>query len=58
MGLMMLAAGPGCCIDVTASGSEATNAMDAISDLAVIGFGETDQAGAVSKPQEAPEGPW
>lgn len=40
MGLMMLAAAPGCCIDVTASGSEAKDALDAISGLVDDLFGE------------------
>ena len=42
MGLMMLAASPGCCITVYASGQEAEAALDAISDLVESGFGETD----------------
>lgn len=40
MGLMMLAAAPGCCIDVTASGEEAKDALDAISGLVDDLFGE------------------
>lgn len=40
MGLMMLAAAPGCCIDVTASGAEAEDALDAISGLVDDLFGE------------------
>ncbi|WP_417672284.1 HPr family phosphocarrier protein [Roseibium sp.] len=42
MGLMMLAASPGCCIHVAVSGTQADEAMAAISDLVEDGFGETD----------------
>jgi len=42
MGLMMLAASPGCCIRVCVSGAEAEAAMAAISELVESGFGETD----------------
>ncbi|POF34107.1 HPr family phosphocarrier protein [Roseibium marinum] len=42
MGLMMLAASPGCCIRVCVSGTDAEVAMAAISDLVESGFGETD----------------
>ncbi|MET1413242.1 HPr family phosphocarrier protein [Roseibium sp. HPY-6] len=42
MGLMMLAASPGCCIRVCVSGEDAEAALDAISDLVESGFGETD----------------
>ena len=42
MGLMMLAASPGCCIRVCVSGQEAQAALDAISELVESGFGETD----------------
>ncbi|AXS39078.1 HPr family phosphocarrier protein [Breoghania sp. L-A4] len=42
MGLMMLAASPGCCIHVEASGPEAEAAMDAVADLVEDGFGEKD----------------
>lgn len=42
MGLMMLAASPGCCIRVCVSGSDAEAALTAISDLVESGFGETD----------------
>lgn len=42
MGLMMLAASPGCCIKVQVSGEEAQAALDAITDLVENGFGETD----------------
>jgi phosphocarrier protein HPr len=40
MGLMMLAAAPGCTIHVEAAGAEATAAMKAIVDLIENGFGE------------------
>jgi len=40
MGLMMLAASPGCCIRVTAVGPEAQKAMDAIEALVASRFGE------------------
>ncbi len=42
MGLMMLAASPGCCIRVSVSGAQAEEAMAAISELVEDGFGETD----------------
>ncbi len=42
MGLMMLAASPGCCIRVCVSGSDAEAALVAISELVESGFGETD----------------
>ncbi|WP_299809290.1 HPr family phosphocarrier protein [uncultured Roseibium sp.] len=42
MGLMMLAASPGCCIRVCVSGTDAEVAMTAISELVESGFGETD----------------
>lgn len=42
MGLMMLAASPGCCIRVCVSGSDADAALTAISELVESGFGETD----------------
>ncbi|WP_299476316.1 HPr family phosphocarrier protein [uncultured Roseibium sp.] len=42
MGLMMLAASPGCCIRVCVSGEDAEAALDAIADLVESGFGETD----------------
>ncbi|MAA99251.1 MAG: HPr family phosphocarrier protein [Stappia sp.] len=42
MGLMMLAASPGCCIRVSATGTEAEAALAAISELVEGGFGETD----------------
>lgn len=40
MGLMMLAASPGCCIAVTAKGPDAEKALDALSDLVASRFGE------------------
>lgn len=40
MGLMMLAASPGCSITVHASGSEAEAALDALDKLVSAGFGE------------------
>ncbi|HYD44770.1 MAG TPA: HPr family phosphocarrier protein [Phenylobacterium sp.] len=40
MGLMMLAAGPGCCIDITATGAEADEAVAALADLVARRFDE------------------
>jgi len=40
MGLMMLAAGPGCCIEITAEGSEAQAAVDALAELVAGRFDE------------------
>ena len=40
MGLMMLAASPGCLITVTASGPDAEAAVDAIEELVRSRFGE------------------
>ena len=40
MGLMLLAASPGCCIDVTATGPEADEALDALEKLVSERFGE------------------
>ena len=40
MGLMMLAAGPGCCIDIAAEGSEAHAAVDALAELVAARFNE------------------
>ncbi len=40
MGLMMLAASPGCTILVTASGPEAQKAISALSELIAAKFGE------------------
>ena len=42
MGLMMLAASPGCCIRVSVSGAQAEEAMAAITELVEDGFGEAD----------------
>ncbi|TYC49440.1 HPr family phosphocarrier protein [Rhodobacterales bacterium] len=42
MGLMMLAASPGCCIKVTAVGPDAEAALAAVSELVESGFGEVD----------------
>jgi len=42
MGLMMLAAGPGCSITVEASGAQAAQAMDALTQLVTGRFGEED----------------
>jgi phosphocarrier protein HPr len=40
MGLMMLAASPGCCIRVTAEGDQASEVMDALQALIAARFGE------------------
>ena len=40
MGLMMLAAGPGCCIDITATGAEADEAVAALVELVARRFDE------------------
>ena len=40
MGLMMLAAGPGCSIDITATGEEADEAVAALADLVARRFDE------------------
>jgi phosphocarrier protein len=40
MGLMMLAASPGCSIRVTAEGPDAAEAMEAIQNLVATRFGE------------------
>lgn len=40
MGLMMLAASPGCSVEVSASGPQATEALDAIEQLIANRFGE------------------
>jgi len=42
MGLMMLAAGPGCCIDILAEGPEAAGAVEALKGL-VEGKFEEDE---------------
>lgn len=40
MGLMMLAASPGCCISVSASGRDATAVLEALAALVADRFGE------------------
>ena len=40
MGLMMLAASPGCSISVTARGAQARELMEALADLVASRFGE------------------
>ena len=40
MGLMMLAAGPGCCIQISAEGPEAEAAVDALAELVANRFEE------------------
>ncbi|HEV7436702.1 HPr family phosphocarrier protein [Rhizobium halophilum] len=40
MGLMMLAASPGCSVEVSASGSQAVEALDALERLVAEKFGE------------------
>ena len=40
MGLMMLAASPGCCINVSATGRQALDVMDALQVLIADKFGE------------------
>jgi phosphocarrier protein HPr len=40
MGLMMLAASPGCCINVTAAGRQAAEVMEALVALIADKFGE------------------
>ena len=40
MGLMMLAAGPGCCIEIAAEGREAQQAVDALAELVEARFDE------------------
>jgi phosphocarrier protein len=42
MGLMMLAAGPGCCIDIEAEGPEAARAVDALAELVADRFQEDE----------------
>jgi phosphocarrier protein len=42
MGLMMLAAGPGCCIDIEAEGAEAQAAVDALASLVQARFDEDE----------------
>lgn len=40
MGLMMLAASPGCCVQVKASGNQALEVLDALEKLIADRFGE------------------
>jgi phosphocarrier protein HPr len=42
MGLMMLAAAPGCCIDIEADGAQAEAAIDALSALVAARFDEDE----------------
>ena len=42
MGLMMLAAGPGCCIEIEAEGPEASQAIDALASLVANRFQEEE----------------
>jgi len=42
MGLMMLAAGPGCCIDITAEGRQAEAALAALVALVAARFDEDE----------------
>lgn len=42
MGLMMLAAGPGSCIEIEADGAEAVQALDALADLVARRFDEDE----------------
>jgi len=42
MGLMMLAAGPGCCIEIEAEGAEAEGAVDALEALVTAKFDEDE----------------
>lgn len=42
MGLMMLAAGPGTCVTVTATGREASDVLDALGTLVGDRFGEEE----------------
>jgi phosphocarrier protein len=42
MGLMMLAAGPGCTIDIEAEGPEAAKAVDALCELVADRFQEEE----------------
>ena len=42
MGLMMLAAGPGCCIDIEAEGEEAEKAVAALENLVTGKFEEEE----------------
>ena len=40
MGLMMLGAGPGCCVEIVAEGAQAQAAMDALTQLIADRFNE------------------
>ena len=42
MGLMMLAAAPGCCIDIVAEGKQAGEAVDALVELVAARFDEDE----------------
>jgi phosphocarrier protein HPr len=42
MGLMMLAAGPGCCIEIEAEGPEAADALEALAALVSARFDEDE----------------
>ena len=42
MGLMMLAAGPGCCIDIEAEGAQADEAVAALTELVEARFDEDE----------------
>jgi len=42
MGLMMLAAGPGCCIEIEADGPEAAKAVEALAALVADRFQEDE----------------
>ena len=42
MGLMMLAAGPGCCIDIEAEGAQASEAVEALATLVSERFDEEE----------------
>jgi phosphocarrier protein len=42
MGLMMLAAGPGCCIDIEAEGPDAGQAVHALAELVAARFDEEE----------------
>jgi phosphocarrier protein HPr len=42
MGLMMLAAGPGCCIEIEAEGKQAEAAVEALSELVTSRFDEEE----------------
>jgi phosphocarrier protein len=42
MGLMMLAAGPGCCIEIEADGAEAAAAVTALQELVAAKFDEDE----------------